>query len=1841
MCISMSYSTNPHFLCVYQLFEPIVQMLTRYPVQHGIESFTSIMSNLIISLRHSISHHLLHDTLALTDTYYAPNRDSIRYDPSGHTVNSTVRTDPVVNISGTQCIYFYNGRGPWNTAKHGELLSTRLRVVLGDKYYEIFEKIVNDRYAEEIQSLSAPCYHVPIGVNSSCYYLDERDWDRESDNESESERESKGYIDVETLIGVMIDKMYNAHILTASGTGSGTVGGTSLSCEQEMLIVMRSPHQLFDKQSSRELGKSPLYRYVNSSREFPPNRVREFERMRESRSRGTNTKGESESKREGDEEKKDTTTTTAVVEEEKEVVKLRGKHEILHGEYSSQSRPKSVPRQHHGIGGTWALEREADHHDRDSEHYDRTFANFVMTAFSYAGTIMSAHTHREKEGSKSVRKLRPIVLVSTNWYGGQNFRLSRVIDGIEVTIEHVNLLSTTPFASDSLSPIEVNLRTHTSRVNELLLSRINASLPKDVDLEILQDTPYDRSMIVSDGLDKVKFVDLVIEKERVRERPSVSVRDRVGESMIESGRIVPLPRQSIKIVKNTYPATLTSHPRCHQLSTDYAYIGVTANGFGVLDAILYELPIGLRYDQFRELTCSEKGRSTLRQVYPSKDSPNDNRHVRYIHGRERYCLFHFDSLLPHTCYGIYFISSATKLAIEQQSIYQANPLQIFMFQTHSDITQSNVSSFLFSALGTEEGGYSSADSLGTKSSLRIKQLAELHDVYRMSNSHVAGIFVQHDPASSLISSTLTKGSFCTLQRFHLLELQMPPLKELWLDNGGDGDRTIEERDSYLYANGASTNSKDGSTPGIERMFQPLSNYNKNAQDAQRLSIAVPQLGSIHISIHGIYGYIMPTRPTNESLREIIKALKLPIWKAKGVRVLVVFTGKTLIHSLFRDRRGYRTSERAGYDTKALVADFIEALLKWKFDDVQMSDTDSKGGPTDSKGGPTDSKGGPTDSKGGPTDGPAGWNTSTTTPGVSNREVKLIGTGHVKKVTTIIISRILREPATVIPTSVSHEGSDIASIAQTQLSSSQLSRVSAAEDLLSMDSSLSRSLADKSKVIPLNPLQLSHLSSIFTKTGIHYTIFPVFYDADPIKAKFGDEKAKVRKSKSVDEDAQSVGSTNSLSNLMKVVVPEDDMDELLLPTGVCQLDMEILYEVLPPSVSKFNGMSFTKARTELYAEAVTKMTNKQPVFYRIDLLMDDMFSVPLPDPEVDYEASVASNSEFFHSVSVNTGTMHGIWMNVQEIVTAIDFFRVVVGPLIGKVTMNDVRIVFEFNMDVPEVVCVLRRSTGVDPGQRTLEYLALDSGMTVGDEEIDMVTGQDGPSSDGSKVIARLYHIKAYTPVTFTFKDLLPDNKYEILIPRLFPYKVMGTFRTTPKYIANTDILFTGGNPFTNVPIIKNLLDESSKSQSINIQNMRILNDFVYNLPSEDLLEYDRMPSMWNLLRDKLNTPGSTASVVMHLAPQTIMSVLWKILQPIYLDIASRIPLDAGEKTFITNLYITQLEHSIKDMLISLLSSPAIAQVFCMCSNVILYHSDYLLPSTPLDSSLDEESSQYRYNLLIRKIFQQQIRQYIIAMYGIDNPDAKEYFHTWRIGSVVMAMIDNVSGRSKLKKDDTVSATPTAVVVRPSSGKPAMATVQEEGGEGEGEGGEGGGENDDGIEEVQKPDPATSAKASTKESLNPAHIFSLGFIDRNQWKSLRSLALDNTVTQLVMVFENPLIPLYGIPETYNCPDSLKRGDVLPWEPTLNDLTTFLKFWIDWILKYRKESKGLEIRSVLIVSQNEVPYTTVIQDIRTGLKIHQVCVGSYSLRDDYNFANQPKRPRSSTIKRKGKSYYVYCQ
>ena len=92
------------------------------------------------------------------------------------------------------------------------------------------------------------------------------------------------------------------------------------------------------------------------------------------------------------------------------------------------------------------------------------------------------------------------------------------------------------------------------------------------------------------------------------------------------------------------------------------------------------------------------------------------------------------------------------------------------------------------------------------------------------------------------------------------------------------------------------------------------------------------------------------------------------------------------------------------------------------------------------------------------------------------------------------------------------------------------------------------------------------------------------------------------------------------------------------------------------------------------------------------------------------------------------------------------------------------------------------------------------------------------------------------------------------------------------------------------------------------------------------------------------------------------------------------------------------------------------------------------------------------------------------------------------------------------------------------------------------------------------------------------------------------------------------PFIGLGPVARSPVSLNelpKGDIIPWQPTDDDLTRFL----GQIMRWLDPGKGRARRhAVLLCGGTPVPYATSIQEVSTGVKITQLCVGNTHFHPD---------------------------
>jgi hypothetical protein len=666
-----------------------------------------------------------------------------------------------------------------------------------------------------------------------------------------------------------------------------------------------------------------------------------------------------------------------------------------------------------------------------------------------------------------------------------------------------------------------------------------------------------------------------------------------------------------------------------------------------------------------------------------------------------------------------------------------------------------------------------------------------------------------------------------------------------------------------------------------------------------------------------------------------------------------------------------------------------------------------------------------------------------------------------------------------------------------------------------------------------------------------------------------------------------------------------------------------------------------------------------------------------------------------------------WMFAHQVATSLDTLRIVVGPLVGQVTKHSVRILFEFNLalSLPSVYLPSSSSSSAEQeeGNPALEIIT----RSVRCRLRYTVPSKKSSSHESSRKTPQVSSLaqdsidvwmgsfKAFQPVVFVFQDLLPNVRYEILLPDLFPDRVLGSIQTLPLQCSSVELMFTADNCLVNVPVVGDLLrelDNIDKETSLpNIHQLLDWNKYLYNFRSEAVMEFASFqqpavyvpsttkvitgvtqasefedpndvsvpqPSMWHFLTEAIESAatGNGIKSVFHVAPLSPIAELecklWQQFST-HLYARSEAVLNSirtegdgnGESLeLLQQFQLEALEHLVRDSFRVVLSSPPIAAAFATCGHMLLHHPKYLLPvqnhqtnasATSNGPELHPSSAPIQdRDRIIRRMFDHQVQLYVHSLFegnmeqqdinkGVAGRATKDVFRDWRQSGVVVAMVDIISYRLKRRaRKSNKQSLATSPVSKNDNGygdasneELVITQVGEDHINPDEERSEnqslfsrasrgGGDDNDDDDESVS--------------SNNPRSGFSPGFLDRKQWQRLRIYAGDNTILHLVMVLPQPLLSLEAIRDTSISAESdlcLSHPDdndeMIPWGPTNEDLTKFFRFWFDWMDKVKKESDGNETKSIIIVSSSKVPYSTLIQDLRSGFKIYQLCIGEYDL------------------------------
>jgi hypothetical protein len=217
----------------------------------------------------------------------------------------------------------------------------------------------------------------------------------------------------------------------------------------------------------------------------------------------------------------------------------------------------------------------------------------------------------------------------------------------------------------------------------------------------------------------------------------------------------------------------------------------------------------------------------------------------------------------------------------------------------------------------------------------------------------------------------------------------------------------------------------------------------------------------------------------------------------------------------------------------------------------------------------------------------------------------------------------------------------------------------------------------------------------------------------------------------------------------------------------------------------------------------------------------------------------------------------------------------------------------------------------------------------------------------------------------------------------------------------------------------------------------------------------------------------------------------------------------------------------------------------------------LLPLTDKGDAASEKTAS-----VVRALFQTFYEAYMAPLLGLPEFDGKGSDHKakiWRQGSLAVIMLDLVTDRKKV----------------PKKGK------------------------------KEKEKAAAEQENAVADKLSGNKEFSLGFLDKAQWRHLRLLMQEPGLSHLIVVSEFAFVPLSPIPVVAIEVSDVPKGHVLPWQPTLQDLDVFFSLAFQWLTP--KTGPG-DRRHMVLMCGDPVPYATTIQLQKTGSRIIQLCPGN---------------------------------
>ena len=620
--------------------------------------------------------------------------------------------------------------------------------------------------------------------------------------------------------------------------------------------------------------------------------------------------------------------------------------------------------------------------------------------------------------------------------------------------------------------------------------------------------------------------------------------------------------------------------------------------------------------------------------------------------------------------------------------------------------------------------------------------------------------------------------------------------------------------------------------------------------------------------------------------------------------------------------------------------------------------------------------------------------------------------------------------------------------------------------------------------------------------------------------------------------------------------DDDTETFAVPCGTFKMDAKLCYTTYTynKGVRKSdlrNGTPFQLIQPHFHLHGYPNPAYSQilqNVLYKVSVFTED---------ETDF--AHLSDEERSAKVTHNHVT-------IKTILDDIDNMELLLGPVVGQVTSSTVNIVFEVNRRADTLLCVLQ------------------------------------PVGNPTKLKKIQHRALPFQPVVYQFDELEPDQVYEILMPEIYGQTIIGKFRSLSSKAYFSEILFLGDEHLEHFPIASKVIDELMSQQVINFEQLRAISyvrkyekDSREEAGVDATLDSDdpayRRP--WICLSERMKGLACTTSTVFHLGSHALLSRLLRhIIPPLVKTVKKyNIDLEKYEKSSaVSKFYQMQLNQIIEDSLrLVWIVEPVLKDVFCNSSNIPLYNSEYWLSESKVwgaELGINFTDRDVVALEKVRKLFTKNLENFIYPLKSW-RKKAKNHFHVWKEGTVTVLTLDQTSEQAKHSNNQVVGAA-----------KSALGRIEEQ----------------DEEEEVKKVVSKSSKQKKGKEAKvedeMKAKTYDASFMSEHQWKQIRAILMEKDTKQLVICMQFPMIPLEladDEEEEVQSQTQSEFGNTLTWTPKEEDIAKFFGQMLKWMMPKKGKRAGKTLSFVCVANKS---YMTNIQDMKSGMKIQQLCLGKFS-------------------------------